>query len=78
MYHIAGIFRGLKFHKFRSFGAIHEILTMKIFIEYEDGIIDGRVIILANSDTVGIMDVALLLLARQYLICPIAASQTAT
>ena len=36
-------------------------------MEYGGGIINGRVIILDNGESVGIMDVVSLSLARQYL-----------
>ena len=44
-----------------------KFLTAKLFIEYEGVIINGRVIILDNGDSGGIIGVASLSLARQYL-----------
>ena len=66
-YHIAEIFCRWNFCKFRSFMAVCKSLTVKISIESGGVIISECVIILHNSHNVGIMDVASLSSARQYL-----------
>ena len=55
------------FANFAVLEQIAKVLTTKIFIEYGGVIINGCVIILDNGNSVGIMDVASLSLARQYL-----------
>ena len=55
------------FENFAVSGQFVKVLTAKIFAEYGGVIINGRVIILENGNSVGIMDVASLSLARQYL-----------
>ena len=58
------------FANFAVSGQLAKVLTMKIFIEYGGVIINGRAIFLdndLNDDSEGIMDVASLSLAKQYL-----------
>ena len=57
------------FREFRGFvsGQFAKVLSAKTFIEYEGVIINGRVIILDNGESGGIMDVAFLSHIRQYL-----------
>ena len=59
-------FAGDNFNQFHGFGTPQEIFNHKNFIEYGGVIINGRVIS-ANGDSVGIMDVTSLSLARQHL-----------
>ena len=55
------------FVNFAVLGQFTKVITEKIFSECGGIIINGRVINLHNGDSVGIMDVASLSLARQYL-----------
>ena len=55
------------FVNFAVSGQFAKVLTVKIIIEYMGVIINGRVVILDNGNSVGIMDVASLSLAMQYL-----------
>ena len=55
------------FTNFVVSGEFAKVLIAKIFIEYRGVTINGRVIILHNDNSVGVMDVASLLLVRQYL-----------
>ena len=48
-------------------GLFTKVLTAKISIKYGGVVINGRVIILDNSDSIGINDVASHSLARQHL-----------
>ena len=58
---------GENFREFCSFGEFAKVLTMKIFKEYWGVTINGRVISLDNGESVSIMTVASLSLARKYL-----------
>ena len=55
------------YHEFHGFRQFANVLIAKMFMEYSGIIIIGHVIIPDNGKTIGMMDVASLLLARQYL-----------
>ena len=68
MYRISGKLSPVKtFTNFAVSEQITKVLTEKMFIKYSGIIINGCVVILDHGDRVGIMDVAFLSLARQYL-----------
>ena len=55
------------FANFSVLGQFAKVLTAKISIKYGGVIINGRVIIVDNGNSIGIMDVASHSLARQHL-----------